>query len=230
MGCRQWLDVRRGREPARFLLGGGWRSHSVAGVASLHGARRGSSTIIGGMPPAPSRHLQLAVLLLVALPFLFVKLGLPLLDPDEGLYASIAQEMLTRGDWVIPHINGLPYLEKPPLYFWLTALTFRVVGPTEWAVRLWSALATLRTVLLTWRIGRRLYGDRAGLLAGLMLATVVGNALYVRKASTDQLFIFYLALGRYRVLRDVQRPQRGRGPFLWLYGCPSLRVPTKGLL
>ena len=105
------------------------------------------------------------VVLVVSLPFLFVTLGMPLLDPDEGLYASIAQEMLSRGDWVIPHVNGLPYLEKPPLYFWLTALTFRAVGPTEWAVRLWSALATLGAVLLTWRIGRRLYGPRAGLLA-----------------------------------------------------------------
>ncbi len=93
--------------------------------------------------------------------------------------------MLNRGDWVIPHVNGLPYLEKPPLYFWLTAGTFWLVGSSEWAVRIWSALATFGTVLLTWRIGRRLYGPRAGVYAGLILATVVGNALYVRKASTD---------------------------------------------
>src|SRR5260370_37070519 len=98
MGCRQWLDVRRGREPARFLLGGGWRSHSVAGVASLHGARRGSSTIIRGMPPAPSRHHQPAVLLRVTPPFLFGKLGLPLSPPAEVLYASTAQRILTRRD------------------------------------------------------------------------------------------------------------------------------------
>jgi hypothetical protein len=182
------------------------------------------------MPPAPSRHLQLAVLLLVALPFLFVKLGLPLLDPDEGLYASIAHEMLSRGDWVIPHVNGLPYLEKPPLYFWLTAGTFWLFGASEWAVRIWSALATLGTVLLTWRIGRRLYGARAGLLAGLALTTVVGNALYVRKASTDQLFVFCLALAMYGFLRDVERPERGRGRFLWLYAGAALSVLSKGFL
>src|SRR5204863_5575085 len=90
----------------------------------------------------PDRR-QLLLLLAVSVPFLFVELGMPLLDPDEGLYATIAQEILNRRDWLIPHINGLPYLEKPPLYFWLTALTFWVFGPSEWAVRLWSALATL---------------------------------------------------------------------------------------
>lgn len=178
----------------------------------------------------PSRFRPLALLLAVSVPFLFVMLGMPLLDPDEGLYASIAQEMLSRGDWVIPHVNGLPYLEKPPLYFWLTALTFLAVGPTEWAVRLWSALATLGTVLLVWRIGRRLYGPRAGLLAGLALATVVGNALYVRKASTDQLFVFCLALAMYGFLRDAERPERGRARFLWLYVGAALSVLAKGFL
>ncbi len=128
---------------------------------------------VPGTPRARLTHL--AVLLAVSLLFLFVKFDMPLLDPDEGLYASIAQEMLSRGDWVIPHMNGLPYLEKPPLYFWLTALTFRVFGASEWAVRLWSALATLGTVLLTWRIGRRLYGARAGLLAGIAMTTCTGS-------------------------------------------------------
>jgi len=177
-----------------------------------------------------TRPADLALLMALSLPFLFLKLGMPLLDPDEGLYASIAQEMLQRDDWVIPHINGLPYLEKPPLYFWLTAVTFWLVGPTEWAVRLWSALATLGAVLLTWRIGRLLYGARAGLLAGIALATFVGNALYVRKASTDQLFIFCLTLAMYGFLRDVERPDRGWTRFLLLYVGAALGVLAKGFL
>src|SRR5438132_9692324 len=121
---------------------------------------------------ASSRHRQLLLLLAVSVPFLFVRLDGPLLDPDEGLYATVAQEMLSRGDWIIPHVNGLPYLEKPPLYFWLTAATMWLAGPTEWAVRVWSALAALGTVLLTWRMGRRLYGAPAGFLAGIALATL----------------------------------------------------------
>src|SRR3989475_561867 len=155
---------------------------------------------------------------------------MPFLDPDEGLYATIAQEMLSGRDWVIPHVNGLPYMEKPPLYFWLTALTFWGFGPSEWATRFWSALAALGTVILTWRIGRRLYGERAGLLAGLVVATVVGNALYVRKASTDQLFVFCLTLAMYGFLRDAERPDRGRARFLLFYLGAALGVLAKGFL
>ena len=91
------------------------------------------------------------ILLALSAPFLFVKLGMPFLDPDEGLYATIVQEMVSHGDWVMPHANGLPYLEKPPLYFWLTSLTFGLFGASEWATRLWSALAARGTVILIWR-------------------------------------------------------------------------------
>jgi 4-amino-4-deoxy-L-arabinose transferase-like glycosyltransferase len=170
------------------------------------------------------------ILLALSLLFFVPKLGMPLLDPDEGLYAEIAREMLTSGDWVIPHVNGLPYLEKPPLYFWLTALTFQLFGPSEWATRLWSAISALGTVLLTWRIGRRLYGAPAGLMAGVVVATVVGNALYVRRASTDQLFVFCLALAMYGFLRDAERPDRGRARFLLFYLGAALGVLAKGFI
>ena len=155
---------------------------------------------------------------------------MPFLDPDEGLYATIALEMARDGDWVMPHANGLPYLEKPPLYFWLTALTFRLLGPSEWTTRLWSALAVLGTVLLTWRIGRRLYGEGAGLLAGIVMATVVGNALYVRKASADQLFVFCLTLAIYGFLRDAERADRGGRRFLLFYFGIALSVLAKGFI
>ena len=178
----------------------------------------------------PPRWLALALLLILSALFLFTKLSMPFLDPDEGLYATISLEMARDGDWVMPHANGLPYLEKPPLYFWLTALTFRLLGPSEWATRLWSALPLLGTVLLTWRIGRRLYGDDAGLLAGIVMATVVGNALYVRKASADQLFVFCLTLAIYSFLRDAERADRGRLRFLLFYLGVALSVLAKGFI
>jgi len=178
------------------------------------------------MIPQSAVYMLLALSLLLFVP----KLGMPLLDPDEGLYAEIAREMLTSGDWVIPHMNGLPYLEKPPLYFWLSALTFQLFGPSEWATRLWSAISALGTVLLTWRIGRRLHGAPAGLLAGIVVATVVGNALYVRRASTDQLFVFCLTLAMYGFLRDAERPDRGHARFLLFYLGAALGVLAKGFL
>jgi 4-amino-4-deoxy-L-arabinose transferase-like glycosyltransferase len=178
----------------------------------------------------PPRLPALALLLVLSAPFLFVKLGMPFLDPDEGLYATIALEMASDGDWVMPHANGLPYLEKPPLYFWLTALTFRLLGPSEWATRVWSALSLLGTVLLTWRIGRRLHGDGAGLLAGIAMATMVGNALYVRKASADQLFVFCLTLAIYGFLRDAERADRGSRRFLLFYLGVALSLLAKGFI
>ena len=178
----------------------------------------------------PRRLPALALLLVLCAPFLFLKLDMPFLDPDEGLYATIALEMARDGDWVLPHANGLPYLEKPPLYFWLTALTFKLLGPSEWTTRLWSALPLLGTVLLTWRIGRRLYGEGAGLLAGIIMATMVGNALYARKASADQLFVFCLTLAIYGFLRDAERPDRGSRRFLLFYLGVALSVLAKGFI
>jgi len=173
---------------------------------------------------------ELAVLLLVSVPLLFTALDLSFLDPDEGLYAEIARAMLADGDWVIPHFNGLPYLEKPPLYFWLSAATLRVAPGSEAAVRLWSALTALGSVLLVWRIGRRLYGSFAGVVAGVALATSAGFALYVRKASTDFVFMFCLALAMYGYLRDAERPGRGPARFLLFYAGTALALLSKGLI
>ncbi len=164
------------------------------------------------------------------MPLVACGLGLSLLDPDEGLYANVAREMLVRGDWVIPHFNGFPYLEKPPLYFWLTALLFRLTGFVEWATRAWSAAAALGTIVLAWLMGRRLYGRRGGLAAGIALATNAGYALYVRKASTDFLFVFCLTLALYGFLVDAERPERGSRRFFLLYLGVGLGVLTKGLI
>lgn len=181
-----------------------------------------------GLAAVARRSRDLIVLLALGIPLLFTALGLDLLDPDEGLYADIARTMLVGGDWVLPRFNGLPYLEKPPLLFWLAAPVMTVVGG-EVALRGWSAVAALGTMLLTWRIGRRLYGAHAGLLAGLMLTTTAGYALYVRKASTDFLFVFCLTLALWGFVKDVDRraaPTR----FLFAYAGIALAVLAKGLI
>ena len=74
------------------------------------------------------------------------RLGAPgLMDPDEGRYAEIAREFFVRGDWLIPQLNLLPYLEKPPLVYWLTALGFKVFGYSETAARLPSGEAARKS-------------------------------------------------------------------------------------
>ncbi len=185
----------------------------------------------GTETPSGSRScwVDLALLLSISLPFLFIGLGHDFLDMGEGLYGTIPSEMLKGGDWIFPHFNGLPYLEKPPLYFWLTAATLALGISAEWAARLWSALPALGSVLLTWRLGTRLYGRTAGLLAGIALGTSAGFVLLARRASPDLLTAFCLTLAIFGFVRDLDRAG-GRGRFLVFYlGC-GLGLLTKGLI
>jgi 4-amino-4-deoxy-L-arabinose transferase-like glycosyltransferase len=107
---------------------------------------------------------------------------------NEGRFAEMAREMLVRHDWVTPHVNGVPLLTKPPLTQWLAALVYLVTGPSEWA-RLVPIAAAVLTIILTWRLGTRLYGPRAGVVAAVMLATTVGFVLEARTLRPDCLVV-----------------------------------------
>lgn len=97
--------------------------------------------------------------------------GFPLQDPDEGRYASIPLEMILSGDWLTPRLAGVPYFEKPPLFYWLVALSYEVLGPSEFATRVVPATAALLSVLMVYAFARRFFSRRAALLAGGVLAT-----------------------------------------------------------
>src|ERR1700684_4615539 len=64
----------------------------------------------------------------------------PLFNPDEGRYAEIPREMLASGDWLVPHLNNLVYIEKPPLQYWATAVSFELFGIDVWAARFYTGL------------------------------------------------------------------------------------------
>jgi 4-amino-4-deoxy-L-arabinose transferase-like glycosyltransferase len=113
-------------------------------------------------------------LLAVALALIFYRLGARgLFEPDEGRYAEIPREMIALSDWITPHLNYVPFLEKPPLAYWLTAGAYLLFGETEFAARLPSAAFFLLTVLATAYFGRRMLGAAAGWLGGLVLATAL---------------------------------------------------------
>jgi 4-amino-4-deoxy-L-arabinose transferase-like glycosyltransferase len=174
---------------------------------------------------------DLSLLLAVSLPFIFLGLGsFSFLDPDEGMYGAIAREMAEGGDWITPHFNGVRYLEKPPLHFWLSALTISLFGPSEWAVRLWSGIPALGTVLLIWRMGEWLYGRHAGLLAGIIFATSVGVFRYVHVAATDFLLVFSLTLSLFGFIRSLLFGRGGRTDYLLFYFGAALAVLSKGLI
>lgn len=106
----------------------------------------------------------------------------PLFNPDEGRYAEIPREILSGGDWVIPHLNGLAYIEKPPLQYWATALSLRVFGQGEFGARCYTALCALGTLLGVWWVARRLWSlaaawRAAAVLCSMGLFVVLGQLL-----------------------------------------------------
>jgi 4-amino-4-deoxy-L-arabinose transferase-like glycosyltransferase len=124
-------------------------------------------TFIGG--ESFRHHLCLAV---AAAFVFFSNLGGPRLwDDDEPRNSQCAREMLARGDWVVPTFNDKLRTDKPVLLYWLMMGAYRLWGVSEFSARVWSALLGTGTVLLTYRIGRRLFAPQVGLWAAFMLAT-----------------------------------------------------------
>src|SRR5438093_2537039 len=152
--------------------------------------------------PVPSSQLlplgayvRLPVLLLAAdLALGFDLGGYPLFDPDEGRNAEVAREMAATNDYVLPHFDGLPYLDKPIVYFASAAAVMEILGPTETAARLPAYLFTLATlVVVVWFVKRRWAMD-TGWLAGLALATMPLVLAYARTTIMDSTLSFCTTL------------------------------------
>ena len=113
-------------------------------------------------------------------------------NPDEPRYAQVAKEMVDRGDWVLMHVNGNTYEDKPPLFFWLIALSsFLWQGFTSFSARFPSAFLGTLTVLLTFFLGTKLYGSRTGFLSALILATSFEFAYLSTRGNIDATLTFF---------------------------------------
>ncbi|MCI0702314.1 MAG: glycosyltransferase family 39 protein, partial [Planctomycetia bacterium] len=144
-----------------------------------------------GTADADTRVKQLSLLILLILPaaLLYPSRGFHLLEPDEGRYAQIPKEMLQNGSWVVPTLQGEPYLDKPPLMYWLTALSYRVFGITPEAARLVPALCVHFTILAVFFIGRRSIGERSAFWAALLLSVAPGFVSVARLLLLDGLLV-----------------------------------------
>ena len=112
--------------------------------------------------------------------------------PLEARYALVAREMLETGQWILPHLGGMVYADKPPLLFWSIALLSALgSGVTEWTARLPTALAAVGVCLMTWRLGVRCFSPTTGLLAALVLATSGGFFWSGRQALPDMLLTLW---------------------------------------
>jgi 4-amino-4-deoxy-L-arabinose transferase-like glycosyltransferase len=133
---------------------------------------------------------------LIVLPALLIypRLGFPLLEPDESRYAQIPAEMIARNDAVVPRLQGEPYLDKPPLFYWQVALSYRLAGVSEGAARLVPALAVHGCVLLSWFFGRRWLGETAAWRGAILLAVAPGLVTVGRLLLLDSLLAFWTTL------------------------------------
>ena len=126
------------------------------------------------------------------------------MDDVDAVQAQIARNMLTSGDWVTAHLDGLRYLEKPPLVYWLIAASYRVFGPHDWAARIPTALSAIALAGLTAAFGIWAFGRRAGFYSGLSIATCVGLFLFTRILIPDVMLTFTIALAMWALLRTLE--------------------------
>src|SRR5450432_445252 len=135
----------------------------------------------GPYSPGAGVRYQLTVVIVAAVIFLGCIVSPPsLMDDVDAVQAQIARNMLDSGDWVIAHLDGVPYIEKSPLIYWTIAVSYRIFGVHDWSARIPVAFAAVLLAWLVCRYGRWAFEEWAGYYAGLTVATCVGLFLFTR--------------------------------------------------
>jgi len=170
-----------------------------------------------------------SLLILVFLAVHFAALFSPsLLDDADATHANAAQHMAVTGDWVTLHVDGIRYLEKPPLPYWLAALDYHLFGYNVFATHLPISLGALGCAILAWIWSRRAWGDRAAFYAALAILTSFGVFLFTRFFIPESLLTFFLALALYAFLTGLEDRKPAR---LYLaYASLAVAVLAKGLI
>ncbi|MBV9742300.1 MAG: glycosyltransferase family 39 protein, partial [Acidobacteriia bacterium] len=137
------------------------------------------------------------------------------MDDVDAVQAQIARNMLTSGDWVTARLDGIPYLEKAPLIYWLMAICFKIFGTYDWVARIPVVASALALAWLTTAFGIWAFGKRAGLYAGLCISTCVGLFLFTRILIPDVMLTANVTLSMWAFLRAID-PQEHR-PRLWAF-------------
>jgi 4-amino-4-deoxy-L-arabinose transferase-like glycosyltransferase len=152
----------------------------------------------------------------------------PLLDDADATHASAAQYMARSGDWVTLKVDGIRYLEKPPLPYWLAAVDYQLFGYNVFATHLPLTLGVLALAILAWVWGRRAYGDCAAFYAALSILTSVGVFLFTRIFIPEVLLTFLLALAFYHFLTALEDEKPVRFYLTW--AALALAALAKGMV
>jgi len=163
-----------------------------------------------------ARRYDLALLAIAALIFIACMVSPPaLMDDVDAVHGQISRNMVQSGDWVVLQLNGVPYLEKAPLLYWLIGICYLVFGVHDWAARIPIALSA---VLLCWtvaRYGAWAFGKRAGFYAGLALATCIGLFLFTRILLPDVMLTLAVTVSFFafqRALEEDAEEPHAAGP------------------
>ncbi len=180
-----------------------------------------------------SRRLKDCLILFFGFSLLFTfNLGKrPFASPDEGRYVEIPREMTVSGDYLTPHLNGLPYFEKPPLFYWLQSGVIKCLGLSEFSMRLLPVLTGLLGLILTYIVASHFVNRRTGLISAAVLGTSFLYFSLSRMIVLDLLFAFLMAVSMWSFVKGVL--STGKSRLYSALACSlflALALLTKGLV
>jgi 4-amino-4-deoxy-L-arabinose transferase-like glycosyltransferase len=153
------------------------------------------------------------------------------MDDVDSVQAQIARNMLDSGDWVTARLDGVAYLEKAPLKYWLMAISYIVFGVHDWAARIPLALSAILLCLVTARFGTWAFGWRAGLYSGIVLATCAGLFLFTRILIPDVMLTLAITVALWSLIRALDEEEQK--PARWAYlmwAAAAVGLLLKGLI
>jgi 4-amino-4-deoxy-L-arabinose transferase-like glycosyltransferase len=154
----------------------------------------------------------------------------PLLDDVDTIHAEAAREMVLRHDWVTLYTDGIRYLEKAPLMYWSVAVSYELFGVYDWSTRLPLMLGVLSLLLVTYALGKHVYGERAGLYSAVVLSTSLGPYIFTRFQIPDIIVGLWLTLSAYFFLRSLEQENPSRWICWGFAATCALNVLTKSLI
>jgi 4-amino-4-deoxy-L-arabinose transferase-like glycosyltransferase len=153
-----------------------------------------------------------------------------MMDDADSEHAQIGREMLARHDFVTMHVNGVRYLDKAPLPYWITAVGYSIFGVSEFSARLPLSLFALASLIAVFYLGREIAGEQAGFFSGLVLGTAIGPYIYTRFTIPDIMVGFWLILTVHIFLRTLDQGNPSRWLCWSLALVTAANVLTKGLI
>ena len=183
------------------------------------------------------KHWKAGLFISLAVFISFLKLnGFLLFDVDEAVFSEAAREMVETGNYITPTYNYEPRYDKPILFYWLMAIAFKLFGINEFSARFISAMFGAALVIMTFFFIKRLYGERAGILAGLCLLLNLEFFVYSHSAVTDMTLTFFITASLYSFYlgfyptSHIPHPTSYNKWYLLFWIFSALAVLTKGVI